>query len=140
MATYNSDDVKRAEYVLNTDSGLALKVARLARSGSVEDFSDSDLGSLLIAAARMDRINFMQAHTALVNVLRQNDTRMSYDSAVESAYDILDEHGVITDERIAYFSEKVIPGLAKDLSVFLQEKKDKIYDFYEERAKQKGVI
>ncbi|MBD3303763.1 hypothetical protein GF343_01335 [Candidatus Woesearchaeota archaeon] len=140
MTNYTSADVRNAEQILSADFGLALKVARLASSGSAEDFSGIDSGSLLIAAARMDRIHFMQAHTALVEVLRQNDEQISYDSAVQSAYDILDEHGVITDERIKHLRETVIPDLAEDLGVSVPEEQAKIYDFYEERARQKGSI
>lgn len=138
MTTYTSDDVRKAEEFLSANSGLAKDIENISAC------NDADLGSLLIAAARMDKINFMQAHTALTSLLKHraecNGAHMPYDSAVDAAYELLDEHGVITDKRIAQFREQVIPELAKDLNVSLPEEQAKIYDFYEERARQKGVI
>jgi hypothetical protein len=146
MTTYTSDDVRNAEEVLAVNLGLSNRIARFARSlGKIEEFNagledDSlDLGTLLIAAARRDLIHFMQAHTVLVEELRyqaeQRGEHLPYDSAVQSAYDILDEYGVITDERIADFKQKVIPRLAEDLSVALPEESKKVIDFYEARAR-----
>ena len=150
MTTYNSDDIKKAEEVLATNLGLSRMVTKLANSlDHVADFhtgDDSlDLGTLLIAAARRNTIHFMQAHTVLTEELRyqaeQRGEQMPYDSAVQTAYEILDEQGVITDERIAHFREQVIPKLAEDLGVPIADSPKKeapVLNFYEEREKQKG--
>ncbi len=149
MMTYSRDDIKKAEEILGTNLGLSRMVTKLAQGlDSVKDFHEGlddafpDLGSLLIAAARSDSINFMEAHTAFTEELiyhaEQRGEQMPYDSAVESAYDILDEHGVITDERVAHFREQVIPGLAEDLGVPVEDipkKEFQILNFYEARAR-----
>ncbi|MBW3002837.1 hypothetical protein KY338_06780 [Candidatus Woesearchaeota archaeon] len=148
---YNKEDVRHAGALLAEDSELINRVCDFAEKSDasaiqVLRFSSglpASLGSLLIAAAAHDRVNFMDAHRIITTemqcaALRQG-TRISYLNAVQDAYDVLEEHGVITSERVRDFGDTVIPGIAKDLSVSLPAKKqDDIIDFYEARARFKA--
>lgn len=112
---YNKEDVKNAGKLLESDYGLVEKIKQYASIldlnnplGKTERFHEqmkdvpASIGSLLIAAAQAEHLNFGHAHLCLKTELIYSGqgNPLSEDDAVEHAYQILDSHGAITIARL----------------------------------------
>ncbi|MBW3004320.1 hypothetical protein KY310_00615 [Candidatus Woesearchaeota archaeon] len=153
---YTKDDVRAAETLLEADSGLVEQVQAYASSmdlndplGKTERFHaqvkdiPANVGSLLIAAAIADHVNFGAAHLCLkTELLYQGQPPLTEDEAVEEAYQILDAHGAITIARLEKL-EKETKAFADELRAVdkafkeaaASSPREKIINFYEARAR-----
>jgi len=151
---YTSDDIRAAETLLQADSGLVEQLKAYVTSVDLNDpiekterFHEqvgaipSNIGSLLIAAACQDIIDFGNAHLCLKTELMYQEPSLTEDTAVEEAYQILDGHGAVTIERLERVKKdnQRFTRRLKAMAKADKEPENKgILNFYEEREKQKG--
>lgn len=157
---YTKEEVSAAVRLLTEDSGLVEKlnayVASVDLNKPIEKtarFHEQvagipvSIGSLLIAAAQQDIIDFGNAHLCLKTELLYlgQEPPLTEDAAVEEAYQILNAHGAITIERLERVKRKNIQFTNELRAVDRAFKeavpplpnRGRIIDFYEARARLK---
>lgn len=144
---YTKECVEAAACLLNENSEIVERLKAYASSLDLNEpfekagrFHESvgkrDAVPLLIAAARLDIIDFANAHLCLKTELLfrrgKHTTPQDMDAAVDDAYFLLDQHGAVNSPRIERVAEDNRRYSDRLRAVF-RPAETRVLDFYAER-------